>query len=289
MKLKNQVVLVTGGSRGIGKSIARSFLLEGAYVVICARNKKDIETAQSDFKKSGMDKTFGVSIDVSQPNQVKTVFEKTESLFGPVDILVNAAGIQTPYGLLVDTDDHDWISSIQTNLIGTMLCTKYALRSMASRNKGKILNFSGGGSFNPRPYFSAYASSKAAVVRFTETIAEEVSGSKININAIAPGPVDTQLFGEALAAKEKIGEKNWKKMMAVKKKGLNPPDFVCDLALFLASNESNWISGKVISATWDDWKNLGAQKQDLIGSSLLTMRRIDGRHFFEKKESVNWW
>ena len=289
MKLKDQVALVTGGSRGIGKSIARSFLVEGAYVVICARNKNDIESTQSDFTKSGLNKTFGMPIDISHPNQVKTIFEKTESLFGPVEILVNAAGTQTPYGLLVDSDDQDWISSIQTNLIGTMLCTKYALRNMVTMNKGKILNFSGGGSFNPRPYFSAYASSKAAVVRFTETIAEEVFSSNININAIAPGPVDTQLFAEALSAKERIGEKNWKKLMEVKKRGLNPPESICDLALFLVSSDSDWISGKVISAPWDDWKNLETKKQDLIDSSLLTMRRIDGRHFFEKKDSAKWW
>jgi NAD(P)-dependent dehydrogenase (short-subunit alcohol dehydrogenase family) len=289
VKLKNQVALVTGGSRGIGKSIARSFLMEGAYVVICARNKNDVESTQSDFTKSGLNKTFGMPIDVSHPNQVKTIFEKTESLFGPVDILVNAAGTQTPYGFLVDTDDQDWISCVQTNLIGTMLCTKYALRSMVSRKQGKILNFSGGGSFNPRPYFSAYASSKAAVVRFTETIAEEVLSSNINVNAIAPGPVDTQLFAEALSAKERIGEKNWTKMIALKERGINPPEFVCDLALFLVSNESDWISGKVISAPWDDWKNLETKKQDLVDSSLLTMRRIDGRNFFEKKDSINWW
>ena len=138
MKLKDQVALVTGGSRGIGKAIARSFLLEGAYVVICARSKNDVESTQSDFRKSELKKIFGISADISKPNQVKTIFEKTESLFGPVDILVNAAGTQTPYGFLVDTDDQDWISCVQTNLIGTMLCTKYALRSMVSRKKGKV-------------------------------------------------------------------------------------------------------------------------------------------------------
>jgi 3-oxoacyl-[acyl-carrier protein] reductase len=220
-------------------------------------------------------------VDVVSPGQVKSLIRKAISTYGALDILVNCAGVQAPIGALKDADINQWIRNIQINLIGTMLCSKAALPYMLKKKKGVIINFSGGGAASARKNFSAYASSKAGVVRFTETLAKELRESGIRVNVIAPGAVDTRMLDEIIRNPARAGNEEVA-MARNAKLAKNKASPAAELALFLASDDARGISGKFISALWDDWKNL-SKGRALKSPSAFTLRRIDGRNFVEAK------
>lgn len=275
MRLKDKVAIVTGGCRGIGKSIAETFTKEGAHVVIASENEERLVKTSKELHV-GYFKT-----DVTRLEEVKRLVDHTASSYGKIDILVNAAGIQLPIGPLVNVDAAEWIKTVETNLIGTMLCCKYVLPYMIFNKKGKIINFGGGGGITPRPSFSAYASSKAAVIRLTETIAEEVKDFNIDINAVHPGSVDTNMIDEVIVSGVSIvGEKEYKSALEVRGGKSVSNREVGEFIVFLASADSDGITGRIVYNGWDNWKDL--MKEDLKNCSLYTLRRIDGRRYIEK-------
>ncbi|MDD5473265.1 MAG: SDR family NAD(P)-dependent oxidoreductase [Candidatus Methanoperedens sp.] len=286
MKLKNKVAIITGGAGGIGKTIVKYYLKEGASVIIAEINNLELEAMLNELNGEGINRMLGVTADITDIQQVKDLVKQTVSTFGTVDILVNVAGIQKPIGRLIEVNADEWIKNINTNLIGTMLCCKYVLPIMISKKKGKIINFSGGGATFPRPHFSAYASAKAAIVRFTETIAEEVNEFGIEINAISPGSVYTKMLEEIISAGAKSGEKDLTTAIKIKNNGGTPPEFPAELAVFLASSASDGITGKLISAVWDDWKNFGKNISEIKYSSLFTLRRVDGVKITEMRNEA---
>ena len=283
MKLKNKTVIITGGSRGIGKAIAHSFLSEGARVALCARSAKELEKTIKEFKASNLNEVIGIPTDISDRNQVEKLVFEVERRFDTIEILINNAGAPIAGGLFADIDIEDWVRSLEVNLLGAIYCTKAVLPRMISRKSGKIINISGGGGVSPNPSFSAYAVSKVGIVRFTETLALELEEHGIQVNAVAPGPTDTEFFREMLNYKEKIGEKKYLLLIDAKEKGLNPPNSSCDLVIHLASDQSNNITGKLISPRWDDWENFNENFSQIQNSSLFTLRRIDNITWFEKK------
>jgi NAD(P)-dependent dehydrogenase (short-subunit alcohol dehydrogenase family) len=189
-----------------------------------------------------------------------------------------------PVGPLYENDVDMWVEAVKVNLVGTFLCCRAMLPHMMMRRYGKIINFSGGGAAYPKPGFSAYASSKAAVVRLTETLAEEVKDYNVQVNAIAPGMVKTRMVEQIAAAGEKAGET----ALADARKALEGGDAefepVTSLAVFLASEESDGLTGRLISAVWDDWRSLDKDKiGQVMEKGIFTLRRIDG-HFFVPKD-----
>ena len=145
---------------------------------------------------------------------------------------------------------------------------------MIKRRTGKIINMSGGGAAYPRPRFSAYSASKAAVVRLTETLSEELKEFNIQVNAIAPGAVNTRMLDEVLAAGQHAGEKDFADAVRQKQTGEGSPDLPATLAVFLASDSSDGISGRLISAVWDDWHGMADHASDIMGSDVYTLRRV---------------
>lgn len=275
MKLQDKVAIVTGGGRGIGRAIALAFAREGADVVVASRTPREIEEAATQIQALGK-RGLAVQADVSRWDEVQRLVEEVLRAFGRIDILVNSAGIQGPIGLLVDNDVEEWIRALHVNLVGTFFCIKAVLPHMMGRRQGKIINLSGGGATSPRPCFTAYAASKAAVVRLTETVAEEVKSFNIHVNAIAPGAVNTRMLEEVLAAGEAAGEAELAQAQRLLEEGGTPPERAAELAVFLASSESNGITGKLISAIHDRWNQWD---QDIIAilrdSELYTLRRAD--------------
>jgi 3-oxoacyl-[acyl-carrier protein] reductase len=280
--LADKVAIVTGGAGIIGLAIARRFLKEGAKVVVADSNGPLLDKNVRALKKTHGAAVSGVRTDILSAPGVRNLMNRTVSSFGTIDILVNAAAIQKPIGNLLEVSAGDWIKCVNTNIVGTMLCCKAALPVMVAKRKGKIINFSGGGATFPRPNFSAYGASKAAIVRFTETIAVEFARRGIDINAVSPGMVYTRMMKEIIDA-GKAALSDYEGALKVRAGG-DSPELTADLCVFLASGESDGISGKLLSAVWDDRKGMPGKAKAITNSSLYTLRRIDNRTYFEKKK-----
>jgi NAD(P)-dependent dehydrogenase (short-subunit alcohol dehydrogenase family) len=281
--LQDRVAIITGGAGGIGKVIAASFVRNGVKVVIVSRNALEVKKTVNQLT-DGSPNVIGVPADVSILIDAEKVVSETLNTFKTIDILVNCAGIQKPIGLLTDVSIEDWTANIYINLIGTVICCKTVLPMMIEKRRGKIINFSGGGATSPRPNFTAYACSKAAVVRFTETLAMEVNDHGIDVNAIAPGPVNTRMLREIIEAGDKAGEKELLQAKKVITQGGTPAERAAELAVFLASEASNGITGRLISAIWDDWRSFSNRVEQIKCSALYTIRRIDGKNFQEIRQ-----
>jgi len=275
LKLEDKVAIVTGSGRGIGKAIALAFAKEGADVVVLSRTQSEAAETATRVKALGR-RALALKADVSKKEDVGRIVRSTVHEFGKVDVLVNNAGTLGPVGPAVDNDVEKWIKTVNINLIGTFLCSKMVLPIMINRRQGKIINLSGGGATGPRPRFSAYAASKAAVVRFTETLAEEVKEFNIQVNAIAPGALNTRMHDQVLAVGEAAGERELALSRRVKEGRGTPFELPTVLAVFLASDESNGLTGRLISAVWDDWRNMSKERiEEIMSRELYTLRRID--------------
>lgn len=275
MKLKGKVAIITGASKGIGKCIAETFAREGCNLTIASRHFDEISAAAEELKKYNVD-VLPLKCDVSNPAEVEEMVKKTMGRFKKIDILVNNAGIYGPLGPLIDNDLEFWAKTININLMGTVMCTKFVLPYMMKARKGKIINLSGGGSGGqPTPTISAYATSKVAVVRFTEVVAEEVKDYNIQVNSIAPGGVNTRLLDQVLEAADRVDQKFLEKAKKQEETGGTPPEKAAQLVLYLASDDSDGITGKLISAVWDNYKNFSNQLDEIKGTSIYTLKRID--------------
>jgi NAD(P)-dependent dehydrogenase (short-subunit alcohol dehydrogenase family) len=274
MRLQDKVAIVTGAGRGIGAAISLAFAEEGADLALVSRTLSEIMSVAAQVQKTGR-RAAAISADVSEKKSVDRMMEQVIREFGRVDVLVNNAGVQGPIGVMVDNDCENWIRTIQINLVGTFLCCKAVLPFMIKQGRGKIINLSGGGAAQPRPRFSAYSASKAAVVRLTETLAEELREFNIQVNAIAPGAVNTRMLDQVLAAGQDAGEKAIEEAGKQMETGGVPPDVPAALAVFLASDDSNGLTGRLISAAWDDWKNMKEHISEVMSSDMYTLRRIN--------------
>ena len=272
MKLRGKVAIVTGGGRGVGKAIALAFAREGSQLVLAARTLPELQAAAMEVRALGR-QPLTMKVDVSERQDVEAMVASTLGEFGRVDILVNNAAVQLPIGPTWENNPDEWLKTILINLGGMFLCCRAVVPVMVDRGAGKIISLSGGGAAYPRPYFSAYAASKAAVVRLTETLAQELKEYNIQVNAIAPGRVNTRMTEQVLAAGPAARERELAAARRTKKEGTSPHS-AAELAVFLASTESDGLTGRLISAVWDDWRSLPSRLEDVTASQLYTLRRI---------------
>ena len=274
--MKGRVAIVTGGGRGIGEAVALALAREGARVVVAARTGAELGRVVARIEQLG-GAARAVPSDVSQPGQVERLTRAALDAYGQIDVLVNAAGIPGPIGPLWDTDVAAWKRAIDVNLLGTFLCCHAVVPHMIKQRRGKVINMSGGGAASPLPRFSAYGASKAAVVRLTETLAEELREFGVQVNAIAPGLVDTRLQDEVLAAGERAGAQ-FARVRRLRETGEGgvPGELPATLAVWLASDRSDGLTGKLIAAPFDDWQTWDAARiAELTSSTWLTLRRLD--------------
>jgi NAD(P)-dependent dehydrogenase (short-subunit alcohol dehydrogenase family) len=275
--LERRRALITGASRGLGFEIAKHYLEAGASVAICARDESALNGASAALGEFvGPDQSLlAVSADVSNPADVERFVGAAAKRFGGLDILVHNAGVIGPVGPIEDTDPLAWMRSIEINVLSALLLSQAVLPHLKQAPRGKIIQLSGGGATRPLPNLSAYAASKAAVVRFVETLAEETRPQGIDVNAMAPGLLDTRMLDEMLAAGPgRIGAAMHQRLMQEKRVGATPLAKGAELAVFLGSSLSDGITGKLISAPWDPWRTLPQRLADLEGTDVYTLRRI---------------
>jgi NAD(P)-dependent dehydrogenase (short-subunit alcohol dehydrogenase family) len=186
------------------------------------------------------------------------------------------AAVQGPVGPLEDLAFEDWARAIEVNLFGSVLCCQAVVPIMRRQRRGKIVLLSGGGATRARPRLSAYAASKAAVVRFAETLALELEGSGIEVNAVAPGSLNTRLLDALQAAgPDRLGAGEYAQVLRCRGEGGVPLEIPAQLVTFLASSESDGISGRLLSAVWDRWADLPRIRERLAASDVYTLRRIE--------------
>jgi NAD(P)-dependent dehydrogenase (short-subunit alcohol dehydrogenase family) len=278
--LQGKVAIVTGANQGMGLEIAKRYASAGANLMLCARNKNLLEGATHEVAKLAKigQKIFCQEADVSKELDVNRLVTNTISRLGGCHILVNNAGVYGPKGEIENVDWTDWIRAIEINLFGSILMSRAVLPHFKIQRYGKIIQLSGGGAANPMPRLSAYAASKAAIVRYAESLAEEVRGHGIDVNSIAPGALNTRMLEEILeAGPDKVGKVFYERSLHQKKIGGAGLEKGADLALFLASPESDGITAKLISALWDNWQEWPKYLDRLSDSDVYTLRRISGR------------
>jgi len=275
--LEGRAAVITGASQGLGLAIAQAYVAAGASVLICARDADAIEHARralDDAATSGQ-RVVAMTADVSDEADVRKVVERAEASFSRIHVLVNNAGVYGPMGAIEDVDWREWTRAIEINLYGSVLPCRALLPHFRRHHYGKIVQLSGGGATNPLPRVSAYAASKAAIVRFAETLAQETIDAGIDVNSVAPGALDTRLLDELLAAgPERVGQAFYDRMLKTKQGGATPLSVGAELAVFLGSAASDGITGRLISAVWDPWRDLPARRGDLDRTDVYTLRRI---------------
>lgn len=277
MDLKGRYAIITGANQGLGRAIATAFVSAGASVLLTARNVGLLNEVVEDLysKAAPGQQVIGMRGDVSDADSCAEIVARARETFPELTILVNNAGVYGPMGPIETIEWDVWVEAIRINLLGTVLMCRKAIPLMRARGYGKIVNLSGGGATAPLPNISAYAASKAAVVRITETFAEELRDAHVDVNSIAPGALNTRLLDQVLAAgPEKVGENFYNRSLKQRDTGGSPPERGAELAVWLASAQSDGITGKLISAVWDPWETLADHADELKNSDIYTLRRI---------------
>jgi NAD(P)-dependent dehydrogenase (short-subunit alcohol dehydrogenase family) len=276
MKLAGRNAIITGASQGLGREIAAHFLREGANVVLCARNEADLAATRAELAQAAPGrKVLARACDVANEQQVNDLVAFAVQQLGSVDALICNAGVYGPMGPTESVDLAEWRRALDINLFGVLLPCRAVIPHFKQARRGKIVVLSGGGATNPLPNISCYAASKAAAVRLMETFAEELKPYGVDVNAVAPGALKTRLVDQVLAAgPERVGEAFFAKNKKWADEGATPLDLGASLCVYLASDESNGITGKLISAQWDPWRTLQQHREELAKSDIYCLRRI---------------
>ena len=271
MTIRGKVAIITGAGKGIGRGIARAYASEGAKLVLVSRTLAHVEDAANEARVAGAEAS-AIAVDVASPDDVRRMVEHTLERFSRVDVLVNNAAILGPVGPLHMNDAEHWAQAININVTGLMLCCHAVLPHMIGQGGGKIINLSGAGVTRASETISAYGTSKAAVVRFTETLALEMLPHNVAVNALGPGQIDTDLL-DPMASEDSLIEPAMGAMVRRTKSGRGAPlEEAAALAVWLASDASDGLSGRLISATRDDWRELGPRIPQIMASDLYTLR-----------------
>ena len=272
MELLNKVCLVAGASGTIGSSVAKCFYREGAHLALTYRT--DGPDGLREEMVGGPGRVDFYKLDVTDWEQVQVTIREVENAFSGIDVLVNCTGTVGPIGAFETLDIRAWVKTIETNLIGSVHLARAVLPRMKERGRGKIVLFSGGGASYARPYFTSYSSSKAALVRFAESLAQELESANIQVNAVAPGPVNSRMWSEMRAASASGGPTLLQELKRMDETGGVSPDRAAQLAALLASDRSNGLSGRLLSAVWDDWEHLEGHIDRIAASDVWTLRRV---------------
>ena len=273
----SRVALITGGSKGLGAHLVRRFWLDGYSLIDVARDLGKIHSVLDMLPKRNGQSARSLACDLSDVSKVENLLASIQATVPYLDVLVNNAAVQGPIGPLCENDLSAWQQTLQVNLLTPVAMCKGLIPLLKRPRGASIINLSGGGATGPRANFSAYATAKTGLVRFSETIAEELRGENIRVNCIAPGAMKTAMLQEVLNKSNAAGKRETSLAAEVFANGGASMDRVADLALFLANDSCRGISGKLISSVWDNWEEWSQHRDELLQSDVYTLRRIAGR------------
>jgi NAD(P)-dependent dehydrogenase (short-subunit alcohol dehydrogenase family) len=276
-QLDGRAAIITGASQGLGLAIARAYVQAGAHVMLCARDGDILDRARAEVVAlAGPSQIGGASrADVSSQADVTALVDAAVARFDRLHVLVNNAGVYGPMGSIDEVDWHAWTRAMDININGSVLPMRAVLPHFKRHRYGKIVQLSGGGATNPLPRITAYAASKAAIVRLAESVALDVKDDGIDVNSIAPGALNTRLMDELMAAGPgAVGDQFYARMKKTADDGGTPLEIGAALAVYLGSAASDGITGRLISAPWDPWERLQGHRADLDAGDIYTLRRI---------------
>jgi NAD(P)-dependent dehydrogenase (short-subunit alcohol dehydrogenase family) len=268
-----KIIVVTGASSGIGAALTQALAADGHRLYVCARREERLKEATSHGRLA----KYRI-VDVGDEAAVAAFADFVGAEAGRVDALICCAGAYGPIGPFQELDSEAWLQALRANLFGTFLAAKHFVPLMGGRNGGRIITFSGGGAFSPLPRYSAYAASKAAIVRLSETLAEELKPLGITVNSVAPGFVKTEIHNATLAAGPEASSTAFYAMTKAKlDEGAVPMEVPVACVRYLLSAAADALTGKTLSASFDPWRSPDFQQYigEINASDLYTLRRIN--------------
>lgn len=281
MKVQNLRIVITGGGSGIGAALCKALSAEGHSVIICGRRAERL------IEVSNANHNISYSVcNVAREQDVIAFAHFVKGRFGSVDVIINCAGGFGAIGRFDKTDSNLWRETFEVNLFGVYLVTKHLLDLLLQSRQKKIINFSGGGAFGVFPNYSAYAASKAALVRLSENMAVELAGLGVRVNCVAPGFAATEIHDATLGAGEDVAGEQYRFTVAKLKEGAVSMEVIVGCVKFLISPESGALTGKTISASFDKWNSEVFKKsiEEITDSDLFTLRRINVVNLDDKDE-----
>lgn len=251
LRLQGKVALVTGGSKGIGRAVARGLAQEGAKVAICARNKPELDATAAEIARGTGAEVFTIAGDLTREADVGTIVEETVRRFGRIDILVNNAGA-APGGLLLDLTEEDWHGALELKFLGYVRCMKAVIPHMLEQGGGRIVNIVGNDGVKPIGIELTPSAANAADLAVTVALAEQYGRHNICINAINPGPVATERWdsligGIAKARRISVDEAQTRAERSIPLGRICSPEEVANVAVFVASERASFMNGALIT------------------------------------------
>jgi len=269
-EFQNKSILITGGSRGIGKRLAIGFARLGARLALMARSRAELDLTHIEIEQNGGN-ALRIRGDVTDPEQMAVAVDRARVAYGgPPDILICAAGLPGPLQGFLHTSVKHWTEPLQVNLLGVVHACRAVLPGMVERRRGKILVVTCDGGVAPKLHFSSYATAKTAIVRFVEAIAQEVADHNVQINSFDPGPTYTSMTDEVIRAGDRLDSKVVAAAVEVRRTGGTSTEQQMKLAQFLASEASNHVTGRLIHVD-DDLKKL---RNAVLKPDAYTLRRV---------------
>jgi NAD(P)-dependent dehydrogenase (short-subunit alcohol dehydrogenase family) len=272
----NDIFLITGGSQGLGLEVVKKLLEFNRNVCVFSRRGIADSQITSDIQRAIASKCLlDYRGDVSSELDVLGLFQRLNEGNKRLVGVVHCAGVYGPFGRIEELDTQKWIEAININLIGTFNILKNSVREFKAHNIGNFVSLSGGGATSPMPRITGYAASKAGVVRLVESVAVDNIESNLTFNTVAPGLLKTQMLDEVLLADpEKVGRDFYDRMLIERQRGTNNIDPAVSLIVHLVTGQAPDVTGRLLSAVWDDWMEICNNKELLQNQDLYTLRRI---------------